>query len=101
MTFSWNRTKNEDIKRDRGISFERVVVAIESGDILTVLKHPNPDKYPGQKVYVVEIDRYAWAVPYRDENERRVLITAYPSRRLTRDYLGGADQNERQLENRT
>ena len=89
MTFSWNQKKNEVIKRDRGISFERVVVAIESGDIVTVLEHPNLDKYPGQKVYVVKIDGYAWAVPYRDEGERRVLITAYPSRRLTREYLGG------------
>jgi hypothetical protein len=101
VTFSWNRDKNAVINRDRGISFERVVVAVEAGDILAVLEHPNPARYPGQQVYVVEIDGYAWAVPYRDEGERRVLLTAYPSRRLTRDYLRGADQDERQPENRT
>ena len=96
MTFSWNQDKNALIKRDRGISFERVVVALEAGDILAVLAHPSPARHPGQRVYVVEIDGYAWAVPYRDEGVCRVLITAYPSRRLTRDYLRGVEPDEGQ-----
>ena len=87
MTLSWNVAKNLAIKRDRGISFELVAVAIEGGDVLAVVEHPNPVRHPGQRVYVIEIDGYAWAVPYRDEGDSRILITAYPSRRLTRKYL--------------
>ena len=87
MTLSWNMAKNLAIKRDRGISFERVAVAIEGGDVLAVVEHPNPVRHPGQRVYVIEVDGYAWAVPYRDEGDSRILITAYPSRRLTRKYL--------------
>ena len=87
MTFSWDSKKKEFLRKERGISFERVVVAIESRDILAVLEHPNPDAYPDQRLYVVEIDRYAWAIPYRDEGDNRVLITAYPSRKFTRRYL--------------
>ena len=69
------------------MSFERLVVAIESGDILAVLEHPNPNAYPNQRLYVVEIDGYAWGVPHRDEGDNRVLITAYPSRKFTHRYL--------------
>ena len=87
MTFSWDSEKNEFLRKERGISFERLVVAIESGDILAVLEHPNPDDYPDQRLYVVEVDGYAWVVPYRDEGDNRVLITAYPSRKFTRRYI--------------
>ena len=87
MTFSWDNDKNEFLRNERGIGFERLVVAIESGDILAVLEHTNPDAYPNQRLYVVEIDGYTWAVPCRDEGEYRVLITAYPSRKFTRRYL--------------
>jgi uncharacterized DUF497 family protein len=87
MTFAWDNEKNEFLRKERGITFERVVVAIESGDILAVLEHLNPEAYPGQRLYVVKIDDYAWIVPYRDKGENRELITAYPSRKYTRKYL--------------
>lgn len=37
----WNPEKNEALKAERGISFERIVLAIEEGGILHVLRHPN------------------------------------------------------------
>ena len=51
------------------------------------MEHPNQQRSGGQRTYVVEIDGYAWVVPFRDEGEQRVLITAYPSRRFTADYI--------------
>jgi len=74
---------------NRNISFERILVALEEGDILQILQHPNVSKYKGQKIYVLNIDNYAWVVPFRDEADKRNLITAYPSRKLTAKYLGG------------
>ena len=52
------------------------------------VEHPRSNDYPGQSLYVVEIDGYAWVVPSRDEGDTRVLITAYPNRKFTRRYLG-------------
>jgi uncharacterized DUF497 family protein len=42
--FRWNPEKNEALTADRGISFESVVVAIESGGLLDILTHPNQAK---------------------------------------------------------
>ena len=93
MTFSWDVRKNAFLRKERGVSFERVVVAIECGDILAVLEHPHPAVHPRQRLYVVEVDGYAWVVPFRDQERTRVLITAYPSRKYTRRYLKGGDES--------
>jgi len=87
MIFSWDEAKNRFINKHRGITFEKIMVAIEEGDILDVLKHPDITKYHNQKIYVINIDNYAWVVPFRDEEDRRILITAYPSRKYTYLYL--------------
>jgi len=86
MIFSWDKAKNHFIKKNRNIGFERIIVAIEEGDILDVLKHPDITKYHNQKIYMINIDSYAWVVPFRDEAGKRILITAYPSRKYTSLY---------------
>ena len=83
--FRWNFGKNEALKAARGISFENVVVSVESGGLLDIVDHPNPDKYPRQKVMVISIDKYAYLVPYVDEDEYYYLKTVIPSRKATRD----------------
>jgi hypothetical protein len=87
MTFTWDAAKDDFLRKVRGISFERVVVAIEMGELKAVLEHPRPAEYPGQRLFVVEVDGYAWVVPHRREGSDCVLITAYPSRKYTRRYL--------------
>ncbi len=87
MIFVWDEEKNRFLAANRGISFERILVAIEEGDILDVLEHPNKMKYAKQKLYVLNIDGYAWIVPFRDETDQRLLITAFPSRKYTSLYL--------------
>ena len=83
--FRWNFGENEALKAARGISFENVVVSVESGGLLDIVDHPNPDKYPRQKVMVISIDKYAYLVPYVDEDEYYFLKTVIPSRKATRD----------------
>ena len=46
--FRWSHEKNEILKRERSISFEEIVLAIESGGLLDELKNPNELKYPNQ-----------------------------------------------------
>ena len=94
MVFEWDEKKNTFLKTNRGISFERLVVAIEQGDIITILENPNQEKYKDQNLYVLNIDGYAWIMPFRIFAKKRFLITAYPSRRYTRKYLKEIGKDE-------
>jgi len=89
--FRWGTEKNEALKVDRGISFESVVVAIESGGLLDILAHPNQAKYPRQRILVVAADNYASLVPFVEEEDYFFLKTIIPSRKATRDYLNEGD----------
>ena len=86
-TYRWSeKKKNEQLKRSRGISFEDVVLALESGGPLDVLTHPNPRRYPNQKVLVVAVMEYVYLVPHVEEPDHLFLKTVIPSRKATRDY---------------
>jgi uncharacterized DUF497 family protein len=91
--FRWNSEKNESLKAERGMSFERVVVAVESGGLLDMTDHPNQARYPRQKVMIVAIDGYAYLVPYVAEDDYYFLKTVIPSRKATRERLIKGDPN--------
>ncbi|MBC7700971.1 hypothetical protein [Aquabacterium sp.] len=91
--FRWSTEKNDALKAERGVSFEAIVVAIESGALLDILAHPNPDKYPRQRVFVIAHDSYAYLVPYVEEDDYYFLKTVIPSRKATRDYLNQGAEN--------
>ena len=86
--FSWDAEKNELLRRERGISFEEVVFHIERGDVLDLLQHPNKERYPGQRIFVVNVEGYAYLVPFVEDDTVIFLKTIIPSRKATRDYLG-------------
>ena len=85
--FAWNPEKNEELIKERGISFERVIQHIENERILDVIKHPNTSKYPSQRMFILEIDNYAYLVPFVENNSDIFLKTIIPSRKATRKYL--------------
>lgn len=91
--FRWGPAKNEQLKLERGVSFEQMVVAVEAGGLLDILAHPNKTKYPNQKVLVVVSDGYAYLVPLVEEEDHFFLKTVIPSRKATRDYLGQGEQD--------
>jgi len=91
--FAWNPKKNERLKAERGISFEEVVFHIEKGQVLDVLEHPNQVRYPGQRVFVVRIEDYAYLVPFVEDVHEVFLKTVIPSRKATKRYLKGGDAN--------
>ena len=87
VSFDWSTEKNQWLIEQRGLSFERVVSAIEQGGLVDVLDHPNQDRYPGQMIYVVEIDEYLHLVPFVTQADgTRFLKTIIPSRKSMRDY---------------
>lgn len=87
--YDWNDEKNELLKRQRGVSFEQVVLAIVSGDLIGRVKHPNSEKYSGQKVFLVKIEDYIYSVPYIEDDEKIFLKTIIPNRKATKKHLGG------------
>ena len=85
--FRWPPEKNAELLAERGLSFEQVVVAVESGGLLQIVAHPNPGRYPRQKIMVVAWDGYAHLVPFVEEADHYFLKTIIPSRKATRDFL--------------
>jgi len=52
------------------------------------IEHPNDDKYPNQRVFVININDYAYLVPYVENQKEIFLKTVIPSRKATKLYLG-------------
>jgi len=90
--FSWNEEKNKLLKEERQISFEDVVFYIDQGFLLDVLEHPNQEKYKGQKIFVVQMDNYAYLVPFIEDEREIFLKTIIPSRKATKKYLKGSEE---------
>lgn len=89
-TFAWNPEKNELLKLTRGIGFEDVIFSIEAGRVLEVINHPNQARYPGQMIYVIEIEDYAYLVPFVETADEVFLKTIIPSRKATNRFRSPA-----------
>ncbi len=85
---NWNEEKNELLKKERSISFEMVLDAIESGMLLDNIQHPNQEKYPNQNMLVLAIEEYVYIVPYVETEQELFLKTIIPSRKMKKKYLG-------------
>ena len=85
--FDWEEDKNEQLKREREISFEDVVLAIENNQVLDIVEHSNKKRYPNQKVFIINVNRYAYLVPFIEDEGKIFLKTIIPSRKATRKYL--------------
>jgi uncharacterized DUF497 family protein len=81
----WDEKKNERLKRERGMSFERIAEAIEARSYLAIVNHPSRQN---QRMFIVGLDAYAWVVPYVTEPDGETLFlkTAFPSRKFNRIY---------------
>jgi uncharacterized DUF497 family protein len=85
---NWNTEKNQQLIMERGVSFEDVVFCLQQGTLLDDVEHPNGDKYPNQRIFVIDIDGYVYLVPYVDTRKEIFLKTVIPSRKATKLYLG-------------
>jgi hypothetical protein len=71
----------------RGIGFADVITCIQKGGRLATIKHPHPEKYPNQNMYIVHCKKYVYSVPFIEDEERIFLKTIIPSRKLKKKYL--------------
>jgi hypothetical protein len=86
MKYEWDSHKNEWLKAERAISFERIVFHLARGDVWKLADHPDQENYPGQKIYFVIVEEYIYLVPYVVEKDYVFLKTIIPSRKATRAY---------------
>ena len=87
--FDWSEEKNQQLIEQRGVSFEAIISAMEQGGLVDVVSHPNSARYPGQLIYVVELNGYLHLVPFSTQADgTRFLRTIIPSRKAMRDYRG-------------
>lgn len=87
--YVWDDEKSKKLKKERGIDFEDIVILIEGGFVLALIEHSNKVKYPNQKIYVINVNSYAYCVPCIENEESVRLITIFPSSEYTKIYLGG------------
>ncbi|PIQ80106.1 MAG: toxin [Parcubacteria group bacterium CG_4_9_14_0_2_um_filter_41_8] len=85
--YDWNKDKNEQLIKDRGIGFHDVVDAIHAGRALDLIYHPNSKKYSGQKIVIVEINKYAYRVPFVFDDKKIFFKTIIPCRKTTKKYV--------------
>jgi hypothetical protein len=83
--------KNELLKKDRGVSFDDVVLAFETGNLLDDIEHPNKERYPNQDIFIIfiMIKNYVYLVPYVETEKEIFLKTIIPSRKMTKKYKKG------------
>jgi len=92
-SFLWEDAKNSRLIGERGISFDEIVLYIMNGCLMDVIPNNNQEKYPRQRVFVVNVEGYIHLVPF-DETEKEIFLrTIIPCRKATKKYLRG-DKHE-------
>lgn len=88
MDFKFSSAKNELLKASRNISFDEVLMCLKRDNLLADIAHPSA-KHNNQRIYVIKMRNYAYAVPYVINKERKEIFlkTIYPSRAFTNLYL--------------
>ncbi len=85
--FDWSEEKNNQLKKERDISFEEAIIVLENNQILDIVDHPNEKRYAKQKIFILNINMYAYLVPFVEDEEKIFLKTIIPSRKATQKYI--------------
>ena len=76
----WSPLKDFLLKKERGISFEDLII---NGTFIDEIKHPSREN---QRILIYEYKNYIWSIPFVPEKEGGFLKTIYPSRKLMKKY---------------
>ncbi len=82
MKIVFDETKNNKLKKERGVDLETVIEKMTEGKIILDFKHPNDKKYLNQRIMVIDINGYPYCVPYLKTKDEIVLKTIFPDRRF-------------------
>ena len=92
--YTWSEEKNKLLKEIRGISFEKVLLAIENEQIIDIIDNPSSN-HKDQKCYVLEICDYVYLVPFVKKDNEIFLKTIFPSRKHKKFYIERRSDCER------
>jgi len=84
MKFEWDPEKNERLKRERNISFEKIFFHLSQGDVWKIADHPDQENYPGQKIYFVIVENCIYLVPHVVEKDYIFLKQLFPAEKQPR-----------------
>jgi hypothetical protein len=93
---AWSIEKAAALLNDpaRGnVGFEACMVALENGKLLDVAPNPSSN-HPTQKMFILNIDNYAYCVPFVETETEIFLKTVFPSRKYTALYLEPESDDE-------
>ena len=93
MGYEFSSEKNEKLISERGVSFPKIIEAINNGKILLNIKHPKQSLYPNQWMYIIEYKNYTYSVPYVLDGDNYFLKTIFPNRKYM-NLLKEGDQDE-------
>ena len=75
----WDLSKSEELKSERGASFEDL---LNQGQLVAIKKHP---KRENQDIMLFEFKDYIWVVPFVKEKSGIIFLkTLFPSRKYTK-----------------
>jgi hypothetical protein len=88
-TFEWRESKNLLSKQTYAVCFEDVVIALQVKRLFSEAPHFNQKNYAHPRLFIVEIDEYAYVIPYVINADKNVILlkTLYPSRKFTKLFL--------------
>lgn len=87
-SFNWNKEKNEWLRKKRNIGFEDIIFLISEGKLVEVVKNPG-EEYQNQLMFVINFENYIYLVPFVIDENEIFLKTIIPSRKATKKYIGG------------
>lgn len=93
MEFIFDEEKNRKLFEQRGLTFVQVIDAILNDKVLLDIAHPNKEKYPKQRLMIVDLDHYTYGVPYLRNEKEVVLKTIYSDRRYKKLLEKEDDKN--------
>lgn len=82
MIYDFNNEKNKLLFNERGVTFQHVIDSISEKGVLLDFQHPNTEKYPKQRIFVVGIFGYTYCVPYVENDDVIFMKTIFPSRKF-------------------
>jgi uncharacterized DUF497 family protein len=84
----FNEDKNRLLKETRDICFDDIIELIKKDKIIKDVRHHNLGKYQRQRIFILKIKSYIYAVPYVVSLKKKIVFlkTIYPSRKYKKNY---------------
>ena len=86
VDIKWDEEKNKLLKKTRGVSFDDVILALQDDRFIAIEEHPNKNRYPHQKILILNLNNYIHIVPFVESENEIFLKTIYPDRKYHKKY---------------